>query len=432
MDSGMLERIKQFYFIVIGVLMYYFITQIIDLGLYVTYRHAFALLIVFSAFICFLIKPDVARGVVAVKSAFIYSMPLIITFVVSLFIWFVNQVDVSVIERGLSSSFIYINMLSFALAGTAFLYIFGEKGIWYNLAAIIAANLLMILTIILQYGLGNYMSELIELITTFADKTGEIIVRAEVHELAFCIGAYIVFMLLKPQKSIPHLILFVLSLFCFISAFKRIGIFSIAIALAFGLLLKMLSKLSKRFTKGLIIFLTVMLMLVMIAYIAVIKMDVFQMLEDSGVDTTGRASIYSAVSKFYEFSPSFLGNGIGFLTYQLNTSLRIGVAAVHNDFLQYFIDLGFWGYILWLFSMSMLRVICFGTKKSVDNAIVVFSLTVYLFVVSTTDNTMNYPLLTTVVAVLMIGNGFDREVYQTEKKIFGYSPRKEKRGAEDI
>ena len=37
-------------------------------------------------------------------------------------------------------------------------------------------------------------------------------------------------------------------------------------------------------------------------------------------------------------------------------------------------------------------------------------LTVYLIIVSSTDNTMNYPLLTTVMGVLIIGNGYKNKV----------------------
>jgi hypothetical protein len=100
--------------------------------------------------------------------------------------------------------------------------------------------------------------------------------------------------------------------------------------------------------------------------------------------------------------------------------MSVGVNAVHNDFLQYFIDLGFWGYILWLVSMTTLRVCYFGKNGNVENAILTFSLTIYLVIVSSTDNTMNYPLLTTVLAILMIGNGFDENVRKTEMKIFGH------------
>jgi O-antigen ligase len=99
--------------------------------------------------------------------------------------------------------------------------------------------------------------------------------------------------------------------------------------------------------------------------------------------------------------------------------MNVGVSSVHNDFLQYYIDLGFWGYIIWLCAMTVFRVCYFGKKGKINNAIITFVLTLYLIIVSTTDNTMNYPLLTTVLAILMIGDGYDEKVRNTEIKIFG-------------
>lgn len=419
MENKIFDTVKVFYFMVVAVLMYYFLTEIIDLGVYVTYRHAFALVLAVSAIFSFLYKPNIARGFTAIKFALIYSIPLFVTILVSLFIWFVERVDVDIISRGLSSAYIYTNMLSFTLAAVAFLYIFGQKGIWYNLIAILIANILMIITIICEHGLGNYFSELITLITSFADETGSIIVQAEVHELAFCIGAYLIYMLFKPQKNIVYFILLALSLFCFLSAFKRIAIIAIAISLVFGWFLKFVAKYSKKTASGLTMVFSVVLVLLLIGYIVLIKLDAFALLEQAGINTSGRVGVYNAVDKFYEFSPDFLGNGIGFLTYQLNTNIHIGVASVHNDFLQYFIDLGFWGYILWLISIIIIRIWYFGAKGKTENAIITFILTVYLVVVSMTDNTMNYPLLTTVLAVLMIGDGFDKEVRSLELKMFG-------------
>ena len=420
MENKILEKAKEFYFIAVAVMMYYFLNEYIDLGFHVTYRHAFALVLFASAILLFLYKPNIARGVTAFKDACIYSVPLLVTTVVSLFVWFMETVDTSVISRGLSSSFIYANMLSFALGAGALLYIFGRKGVWYNLVAILIANILMIVTIIAQNGLGNYISEFITLITTFAGVTGDIIIQAEIHELAFCIGAYLIYMLYKPKKSIVYLILLILSLFCFLSAFKRIAIIAIAIALVFGYLLKFIAHYNKKTASGLAIFLSVIVVVLLIGYIALIKMDAFELLENAGINTSGRVEIYNAVDDFYEFHPGFLGNGIGFLTYQLNTFMNVGVASVHNDFLQHFIDLGFWGYIVWLVSMTILRVGYFGRKGNVDNAIISFMLTVYLIIVSSTDNTMNYPLLTGVLAMLMMGNSYEENVRDTELKMFGY------------
>ena len=418
MEIKIFEKVKEFYFMIVAVMMYYFLNEYIDIGLHITYRHAFALVLFGSATVLFLYKPNISRGFTAFTEACVYSIPLLVTTTVSLFIWFVETVDVGVISRGLSISFIYANMLSFALGAGALLYIFGKKGIWYNLIAILIANILIILTVIAQNGLVSYFSEFITLVTTFAGVTGDIIVQAEIHELAFCLGAYLIYMLYKPRKNIIYIILLILVLFCFLSAFKRIAIIAIAISLIFGYLLKFIAHYSKKTASGLVTFFTLVLIGLLIAYVALIKMDAFELLEKAGINTSGRVEIYNAVDEFYEFDPGFLGNGIGFLTYQLNTFMTVGVASVHNDFLQHFIDLGFWGYITWLVSMTLVRVRHFGRNGNIENSIITFILTLYLIIVSTTDNTMNYPLLTGVLAILMMGNGFEENVRRSEYKMF--------------
>ena len=420
MENKLVSVSLKGYFIAVAVLMYYFLNETINLGLFVTYRHAFALVLFASALVVFLLKPNIARGATTLKATLVYCIPLIITILVSLFIWFVGQVDTEVISRGLSGAFVYNNMLSFTLAAVAFLYIFGENGIWYNLIAILISNILIIFTVILQNGIGVFFSEFVTLIITFAGQTGDVIVQAEIHELAFCLGAYLIYMFLKPKKDIVFYILLGLTLFCFLAAFKRIGIIAIAVAVALGWVLKFIAKFKTSTAKSLTIFISALILVFLIGYIAIIKMDVFTLLEKAGINTSGRVEIYDAVDKFYDFSIEFLGNGIGFLTYQLSTNMNVGVSSVHNDFLQYFIDLGFCGYILWLASMTIVRVCYFGRKEKTENAIITLALTVYLVIVSSTDNTMNYPLLTTVLAIIMIGNGFNDDVRNKEMKMFGY------------
>ena len=420
MENRLVSASLKGYFIAVAVLMYYFLNETINLGLFVTYRHAFALVLFASALVGFLLKPNIARGAATLKATLVYSFPLIITILVSLFIWFVGQVDTEVISRGLSGAFIYNNMLSFTLAAVAFLYVFGENGIWYNLIAILISNILIIFTVILQNGIGVFFSEFVTLIITFAGQTGDVIVQAEIHELAFCLGAYLIYMFLKPKKDIVFYILLGLTLFCFLAAFKRIGIIAIVVAVALGWILKFIAKFKTSTAKSLTLIISALIVVFLIGYIAIIKMDVFTLLEKAGINTSGRVEIYDAVDKFYDFSIEFLGNGIGFLTYQFSTNMNVGVSSVHNDFLQYFIDLGFCGYILWLASMTIVRVCYFGRREKTENAIITLALTVYLVIVSSTDNTMNYPLLTTVLAIIMIGHGFNDDVRNKEMKMFGY------------
>ena len=86
-------------------------------------------------------------------------MPLLVVLLSSCLVWIIDKSDITTIFRGISGCFIYTNWLSCALAAGAVLYVFGKNGIWYNLAAIVASNLLMILTIIMSDGLGTFMKE---------------------------------------------------------------------------------------------------------------------------------------------------------------------------------------------------------------------------------------------------------------------------------
>lgn len=415
------EKIKTVYFIALAVLMYYFLTEAVVIGVAFTYRHLFAIAIVISGFVCFLARPDIGRFSVSVKSALVYSIPLLVEVTVSLLVWLVDKSDFKAIARGLSMQFFFNNMLSFALAAAVFLYLFGEKGIWYNLLAIIISNLMIIVTIIMENGAGAYFSELTTLITTFAGETGKIIMQAEVHELAFCLGAYLIYMILKPQRTKPLFwILFILAGFCFLSAFKRIAMVAIAAALLLGWILLKLGKNHPKTARSFMTLVMSIAVILLVAYIGFIKNDGFTMLEKAGVDTNGRAKIYQQVDSLYQFSPTFIGNGIGFLNYELSLDSSRSVDAIHNDFLQFFIDLGFWGYILWLISMTFARIRYFGRSGNTDSAVITFVMIVYLLLVSTTDNTMNYPLVTTVIGLIMMGHGYDERVRTENLQRFGY------------
>ncbi len=403
------------YFTAVLFLMYYFINEAVFVGgIGITLRHVFALLTVMSAFVYFLVKPDISKAAVSVKSAAVFAVPLLIIILSSMLVWVIEKSAVSTIMRGISGCVIYTNILSCALAAGAVMYVFGEDGIWYNLAAILASNLLMILTIMASDGVGAFVSEFVALVVSFADNTGETIVKAEIHELAFCLGAYLIYMLYKPKKKLWFWVLFGLTCFCFLAAFKRIAMVAIAVVALIRVILFLFAKISQKAVLRATNVVMLISVVLLIGYIWIIKSDFFTYIEKIGLDTSGRAFIYSHVNNYYSFSPSFVGRGIGFLTYQLNESVSLGVSAVHNDFLQFYIDLGFFGYILWLLSMTVLRTKYFG-KNDPDSAVITALLTVYLIVVSSTDNTMNYPLLTTVMGVIIIGNSYANKVRrQTE------------------
>ena len=79
------------------------------------------------------------------------------------------------------------------------------------------------------------------------------------------------------------------------------------------LIIFLFGKISPKAERRTVNVIMIICIILLIAYIAVIKADVFSMLEKAGIDTSGRAYIYSNVNQFYKFSPLFVGKGIGFL-----------------------------------------------------------------------------------------------------------------------
>ena len=415
------QKIAAVYFVSLAAIMYTLLDGYIDLGVYVTYRHALAWLLVFSAFCCFLVRPNVARMAAAFKACLAFSAPTFVFLVCSLFIWAYNQEEPAIIARGLSSNFFFINHFASVFAAGAFLYMFGEKGIWYNLAALLIPYVFFLGQIMVKNGIEAYMSDLVVLVRTFAGETGDVIQQAEIHELAFCAGAYLIYMMLNYKRFPAYFLFFVILAFCFVSAFKRIAIMAMVLVVPLCLILKVWIRFGNRKTvsKILTLILSAVCVLLLI-YVGLVHAGAFEWMEKIGIDTMSRADAYKWANRYYDFSPSFLGRGIGFLTYQLqNDGNYLGLNTIHNDLLQYFVDIGFWGYILWLLSMTIYRAWYFGRGGKTELAVNAAAITLWTLVVSATDNTLRYPLFITVMALLTMGGGFDQRAKEEGRKIFG-------------
>lgn len=427
-QTGIKEKNTAVYFVSLGVLMYYLLTQVINIPYTIPVRQLVVLLILFSEFVYFIFRPNIARTYVSIKGALVLAAPLLVMVTVSLPVWFLEKTEWVEIYRALWNYFLYVNQLLAALVAAAFLYLFGEKGIWYNLIAILIANLMMIITIMLENGVGVYLEELTRLIVTFSGETGEVIQKAEIHELAFCLGAYLVYMLLFFSTTRKHLILLCLTAFCFLSAFKRIAMAAIAVAVSLGWLLGWLHKRGKdKMVRRIAIFMLLVACVVLVAYIAFVRYGGFHALERMGIDTMSRADIYDEVEDYYTFSPAYIGHGMGYLSYQLTRVRDLWETAIHNDFLQFYIDLGFWGYIFWLLSLTVLRVKYFGSRNKIEGEILAFSMTCYILILSTTDNTLNYQMVYTATGILMLGHGFDSNVQEADKRLFGFVEKQNRR-----
>lgn len=106
-----------------------------------------------------------------------------------------------------------------------------------------------------------------------------------------------------------------------------------------------------------------------------------------------RFLLVDAMSQYYKFSLGFWGQGYGFVSLVIpNASIAgvQGIAALHNDILKDYIELGFIGFFLiyyYLFVHMPMKI--FGTIKS-KNVKILIALMIYLLVTLFTDNVFEY------------------------------------------
>ena len=136
------------------------------------------------------------------------------------------------------------------------------------------------------------------------------------------------------------------------------------------------------------------------AYLFLIKQGYYgTVMNWLGINTMSRDAIYTYYADFFELSPDYLGRGLRFIymhtsetTEVIKTSNNavISVHNAHNEYITYFIELGFFGFIFWLWSNSWIKLN--GIRRRYGWEAMTFTMIVvaYCFVTYLTDNTYFY------------------------------------------
>lgn len=106
------------------------------------------------------------------------------------------------------------------------------------------------------------------------------------------------------------------------------------------------------------------------------------------INTMGRVNMWRKMNDYYVFSPDFTGWGIGWVSEWLKNANIPSFSNLHNDFLMAYIELGFWGYVLWI--LSFVLIVALVKKESVKKANFIMILFGYAFINFLTDNIYLY------------------------------------------
>lgn len=392
-------------YLVLGTFMFYFTMGAIEVGGFgFMYRYLFGVAIIALAAFSFLLRPNLERAKHLAKGALIMAAPYMVTVLWSAVIWISEFAELRTMTRGFFFPFYQIIA---ALVAFSTLYLFGRGGIWYQLIAMCLGNTLIVAQVVARGGMSAFIQELVTLLTTFGEVTGPMMHETEVHDLTFSFGPYAVLLglYMEPKKA-RWWIACAAVCFYMLVGLKRIEIGAIVIAVAMCYALKWMQD---NTVKKLGNIFCVATLILSFAYIVAIHEGLFDTLESMGMDTKGRDMLYRYVARQYSISPTFLGRGLGFSSTAWDLTGLIGPEwrgvhqdAYHNEFVRMYVEVGFFGYIVWFIFYLPVRLSYMWKHGGKRAGILTLAFSIYCMITYATDNTLYYYFINLSTFILML------------------------------
>ncbi len=342
----------------------------------------------------FLVTAIKKRIHAAIDLAWLWSIPYIGIAMISLFIWILNQTDLDYIIRGLKTvGSAELTVLAVACA----IWIFGKKVVDYTFCGAVIAVALVVVQVILDYGVAEFGQQYLTLLVTFTGKTGPAMKYMEFHDLAQGLGIFLMYYTWTLKKDSRSILLFAASLICFSFSLKRIVVVALIAGILIGLFLNKL-KFKKRWY--FLIAFEAALFLGAYAYLFLVKQGYYgTVMNWLGINTMSRDAIYTYYADFFELAPDYLGRGLRFIythtsetteMIEASKNVMIAVHNAHNEYITYFIELGFFGFIFWLWSNSWIKLNGIRRRYGWEAMTFTLMVVVYCFITYLTDNTFFY------------------------------------------
>ena len=357
-------------------------------------RYACDVGVIVLAIVYYLVTYMQKRIRVAGMLAWVWSIPYFGMALISLMIWIIERADMGYISRGLINvGCAELNALAVACA----IWLFGEKVVDYSFYGAVLAVLLVALRAVMDYGIGGFIGQYIALVVTFAGNTGPAMRYMEFHDLSQGLGLFVMYYAWTFSKTKRSIILLIASVICFTLTLKRIDVIAIMGGLLMGWYL---NKLTFKRRWYFIIAFEVALVVFVYVYLAIIKLGYYGTIMDKlGIDPMSRDIIYDYYRDFFEMSPTFLGRGLRYVyvhtmetdhVIHVTRSIVMRVITAHNEYMTYFIELGFWGFIFWMWSNTWYKINSIRRSYGWESMTFTLMVLFYAFISYASDNTYFY------------------------------------------
>lgn len=273
-------------------------------------------------------------------------------------------------------------------------YLFGERAIHNTCWGLIIGNAAIAAIDCAICGVSNTISDIMTFVTTFGTQTG-FMNWVEIHDITFAFGLFLIYFLFYAEHTKERIVLIILSIFFFILGWKRIAAIAVPIVGIVGFLLGRIRKSEHRLICLKII--GILVVVICFAYVVAVYYNLFDYLsKEYGINVMGRNDIYDYIRQYYSISPSYIGCGFEYTSVILQEIADSGVTgvsgilAVHNNILVEYIELGFWGFIVWLVYIWVFQLRHIISNCDEKTATLYVMCELYAFITYATDNTLFY------------------------------------------
>ncbi|MGN0149706.1 MAG: hypothetical protein ACI4C7_05595 [Clostridia bacterium] len=349
-----------------------------------------SLLAIALGFIVLLVSGDFRR-LKKVGSFFgVYGFVLLGILVWSVFLWIMNLETVSFIARGTLKFMYQFFVLMIISAGV---YMLGERAIHGTFYGLVAANIIIILIAVPQFGIADSINSFIHFFVSFGEQQG-LMRELEIHDITFTYGFFLIYFLFFAKRGKERIIDSIISVIFFIIGWKRIALGALPIAILIGFSMGFMKSRIRIMIMNAICWIAI---LFGFGYVLFIRYDIFNLVMSFfNIDTMGRNEVYDYIQQYYEISVTFIGYGFEYTTVLLQNimnnfpELKIGVVALHNNILTVYIELGFLGFWAWLIYTWLFQYRWLINHHGEMVAMLFIMCELYIFITYTTDNTLYY------------------------------------------
>ena len=329
----------------------------------------------------------------------------------SILIWIIDLQSFSYIFKGISKiSYQFLN-IAIVLAAA---YMFEEKAAKYTFFGIAGANFVIIGLGAATTGIGGAIKDMIANITSFGDNdviNNSTFIRAiEIHDITFVMGVFFLYFVFFCPREKYRYVYAAIAMFLFFAGLKRIAFLSLSLAIIFAVICKLFCARNQR---RILMITAILIVAFCYYYIAIIQDGTFiRFLTEHEIELNGREKIYDYISNFYELKPSYRGKGYEFYV-QLLKSMKgtkdqvVAITAVHNDILKLYVELGFWGFLVWILTYYVYQTHWYITRCGEKVAICFMTISVYMLITYMTDNTTFYYWSSMIIRMIPLSFFFD-------------------------